>query len=103
MTVGNEKNSVVYHPRYKLGTSWLKHLHKLDMDKSGDIYRSLMEKGIITQNTIYKPGKATASQLRAVHSAEYVDHKLKDKHWLSKVFKLKPLVRFPIQSPNIWL
>lgn len=95
MTVGNEKNSVVYHPRYKLGTSWLKHLHKLDMDKSGDIYRSLMEKGIITQNTIYKPGKATASQLRAVHSAEYVDHKLKDKHWLSKVFQVEAIGKVP--------
>lgn len=95
MSLENEKHPIVYHPRYKLGTSWLKHVHKLDMDKSGDIYRALSAKTIIAQNTIHQPKKITDAHLRAIHTNEYVDRKLKDKNWLSAIFQVKAIGKIP--------
>jgi histone deacetylase 11 len=95
MTQDNHKIPVVYHPRYKLGTHWLKHLHKLDLDKSGDIYRALEAKDMVTRDKIHKPEKATDAQLRAVHTDDYVENKLKDKHWLSGVFQVEAIGKVP--------
>lgn len=86
---------VVYHPRYKLGTSWLKHLHKLDLDKSGDLYRALLGKGLMRAKQVSTPEKVTSAELHSVHSTQYVCDKITDKQWLSRVFQVEAMARFP--------
>lgn len=94
------KYPVVYHPRYKLGTSWLKHLHKLDMDKSGDLFRALQNKKLITNDNIYTPQKVSLTQLGSVHSQDYIEKKLKDKNWLSNVFQVEAIGKVPYAITN---
>jgi len=86
---------VVYHPRYKLGTSWLKHLHKLDLDKSGDLYRALLSKELIAPEYVHRPEQVTQAQLYSVHDTGYICDKLTDKNWLSKVFQVEAMAKAP--------
>jgi len=82
------KHPVIYHPRYKLGSGWLKYLHKLDMDKPGDLYRALLQKGLIDADHIYTAPQATNAQLKLAHNQDYIDNKIGNKVWLADVFQL---------------
>lgn len=86
---------IIYHPRYKLGTSWLKHMHKLDLDKSGDIYRRLIQKKLIKPDEFSRPSKVTSAELHSVHSTDYICNKLTDKMWLSHVFQVEAMGKIP--------
>uniref|UniRef100_A0A0N5CI44 Histone deacetylase 11 n=1 Tax=Strongyloides papillosus TaxID=174720 RepID=A0A0N5CI44_STREA len=86
---------IVYHPRYNISFFGIEKLHVFDTKKWGKVINRLIEKGMITMDTIVQPNEAKQSDLLLVHTEDYLKSINESSHVIGKCVDMPPLSLFP--------
>lgn len=86
---------IVYHPKYNISFFGIEKLHVFDTKKWGKVINRLIEKGMITIETIVQPNEAKHSDLLLVHTEDYLKSINESSGVIGKCVDMPPLVLFP--------
>uniref|UniRef100_A0A1I8AGB6 Histone deacetylase 11 n=1 Tax=Steinernema glaseri TaxID=37863 RepID=A0A1I8AGB6_9BILA len=64
---------IVYHPDYNISFFGLEKLHPFDSKKWGNVFRILVEAGMLKEETITTPHEATRDDLLVIHTPAYLN------------------------------
>uniref|UniRef100_A0A0N4Z4Q0 Histone deacetylase 11 n=1 Tax=Parastrongyloides trichosuri TaxID=131310 RepID=A0A0N4Z4Q0_PARTI len=86
---------IFYHPKYNISFYGIEKLHVFDTKKWRKVVERLIEKGMITMETIVMSKEAKHSDLLVVHSEEYLKSINESSNAIGKCVDMPPLAIFP--------
>lgn len=101
---------VVYHPKYLIGTSWLKSEHPFELDRARQVEAMLRQELGESLGAMLRAPRAavTLGQLAAVHEAEYL-RQVRKSPVIARIIEVHSLARWPrfflwrwFVAPSLW-
>lgn len=90
-----DRMCLVYSHRYQISLAGLEKLHPFDIRKYEKIYLRLVGDGLVRPSDVFVPEEIGREDLLRVHTADYLDRKLRTSALLARYLEVGPLAIVP--------